>query len=64
MKPGSAIVDLAAEKGGNCDLTEPDQKIVTKNGVTVIGYTDFPSRMARQSSSLYANNVETPFLMT
>ena len=61
MKPGSVIVDLAAEKGGNCDLTKPDQKIVTKNGVTVIGYTDFPSRMAKQSSSLYANNVRHLF---
>ena len=61
MNPGSVIVDLAAEKGGNCDLTKPDQKIVTKNGVTVIGYTDFPSRMAKQSSSLYANNVRHLF---
>ena len=57
MKPGSVIVDLAAERGGNCDLTVPDEKIVTANGVTVIGYTDFPSRMARQSSTLYANNI-------
>ena len=57
MKSGSVIVDLAAERGGNCDLTVPDEKIVTENGVTVIGYTDFPSRMARQSSTLYANNV-------
>jgi len=61
MKPGSVIVDLAAEKGGNCDLTKPDKKIVTKNGVTVIGYTDFPSRMAKQSSSLYANNIRHLF---
>ncbi len=57
MKPGSVIVDLAAEKGGNCKLTRKDQKIVTDNGVTIIGYTDFPSRMAAQSSSLYANNI-------
>ena len=57
MKPGSIIVDLAAEKGGNCDATEIDRAIVTPNGVTVIGYTDFPSRMAAQSSSLYATNV-------
>ena len=57
MKPGSVIVDLAAERGGNCELTKPDEKIVTKNGVTVIGYTDFPSRMAAQSSTLYANNI-------
>jgi NAD(P) transhydrogenase subunit alpha len=57
MKPGSVIIDLAAERGGNCDLTVPDQKIVTDNGVTVVGYTDFPSRMATQSSTLYSNNI-------
>ena len=57
MKPGSVIVDLAAERGGNCELTVPDQKIVTDNGVTIIGYTDFPSRMAAQSSTLYATNI-------
>ena len=57
MKPGSVIVDLAAEKGGNCDLTQPGEKIVTENKVTVIGYTDFPSRMATQSSLLYATNI-------
>ena len=61
MKPGSVIIDLAAEKGGNCDLTKADKKVVTKNGVTIIGYTDFPSRMAKQSSSLYANNVRHLF---
>jgi NAD(P) transhydrogenase subunit alpha len=57
MKPGSVIVDLAAERGGNCDLTVPDEKVVTDNGVTIIGYTDFPSRMAAQASTLYANNI-------
>ncbi|MEE9454816.1 MAG: Re/Si-specific NAD(P)(+) transhydrogenase subunit alpha [Paracoccaceae bacterium] len=57
MKPGSVIVDLAAEKGGNCDLTVPDKKIETKGGVTIIGYTDLPSRMATQSSTLYATNI-------
>jgi NAD(P) transhydrogenase subunit alpha len=58
MKPGSVIVDLAAERGGNCDLTQvADEKIVTDNGVTIIGYTDFPSRMAAQSSTLYATNI-------
>ncbi|MDF0602925.1 Re/Si-specific NAD(P)(+) transhydrogenase subunit alpha [Psychromarinibacter sp. C21-152] len=57
MKPGSVIVDLAAERGGNCELTVKDDKIVTDNGVTIVGYTDFPSRMATQSSSLYASNV-------
>lgn len=57
MKPGSVIVDLAAERGGNCELTKADQKIVTPNGVTIVGYTDFPSRMAAQSSTLYATNI-------
>lgn len=57
MKPGSVIVDLAAERGGNCDLTRPDERIVSDNGVVVIGYTDFPSRMAAQASSLYAMNI-------
>ncbi len=57
MKRGSVVVDLAAERGGNCELTVPDQKIVTNNGVTVIGYTDLPSQMAAQSSALYANNI-------
>ena len=57
MKPGSVIVDLAAERGGNCALTKADKKLVTDNGVTIIGYTDFPSRMATQSSTLYATNI-------
>ena len=57
MKPGSVVVDLAAERGGNCDLTVMDEKIESPNGVTVVGYTDFPSRMATQSSTLYANNI-------
>lgn len=57
MKPGSVIVDLAAERGGNCTLTKADEKLVTDNGVTIVGYTDFPSRMATQSSNLYATNI-------
>ncbi|MBM5810791.1 MAG: Re/Si-specific NAD(P)(+) transhydrogenase subunit alpha [Gammaproteobacteria bacterium] len=56
MKPGSVIVDMAAEQGGNCELTEPGQAVV-RHGVTIIGYTDLASRMARQSSTLYANNL-------
>jgi NAD(P) transhydrogenase subunit alpha len=56
MKPGSVIVDLAAEQGGNCELTEPGQ-VVVRHGVTIIGYTDLPSRLARQSSNLYATNL-------
>ena len=57
MKQGAVIVDLAAERGGNCALTKPGSKFVTDNGVTVVGYTDFPSRMAAQSSMLYASNI-------
>jgi proton-translocating NAD(P)+ transhydrogenase subunit alpha len=57
MKPGSVIVDLAAERGGNCTLTKADERFETENGVTIIGYTDFPSRMAAQSSELYATNI-------
>jgi len=56
MKPGSVIVDLAAEQGGNCEFTEPG-KVVVKHGVTIIGYTDLPSRLSRQSSTLYATNL-------
>jgi NAD(P) transhydrogenase subunit alpha len=57
MKPGSVIIDLAAERGGNCDLTVADRRIVSQNGVVIIGYTDFPSRMAAQSSMLYSTNI-------
>ncbi|WP_434112605.1 Re/Si-specific NAD(P)(+) transhydrogenase subunit alpha [Methylocaldum sp. GT1TLB] len=56
MKPGSVIVDLAAEQGGNCELTVPGE-VVFRHGVTIIGYADLPSRLARQSSTLYATNL-------
>jgi NAD(P) transhydrogenase subunit alpha len=56
MKPGSVIVDMAAEQGGNCELTEPGEAVV-KHGVTIIGYTDLASRLAKQSSTLYSNNL-------
>jgi NAD(P) transhydrogenase subunit alpha len=56
MKPGSVIVDMAAEQGGNCELTEAG-KAVVKHGVTILGYTDLPSRLAKQSSTLYATNL-------
>ena len=56
MKNGSVIVDLAAEQGGNCELTEPE-KVVIHNGVTIVGYTDMPSRLAAQSSQMYATNL-------
>jgi len=56
MKPGSVVVDLAAEQGGNCEVTQPGEVIVY-NGVTIIGLTDLPSRMASQASQLYGNNL-------
>jgi NAD(P) transhydrogenase subunit alpha len=56
MRPGSVIVDLAAEQGGNCELTEPGQ-VAVKHGVTIVGYTDLVSRLARQSSTLYSTNL-------
>ncbi|MGQ0709801.1 MAG: Re/Si-specific NAD(P)(+) transhydrogenase subunit alpha [Rhodoferax sp.] len=56
MKPGSVIVDMAGEQGGNCELTEPGQAVV-RHGVTIIGYTDLASRLSRQSSTLYGNNL-------
>ncbi|KAI9035699.1 putative nicotinamide nucleotide transhydrogenase [Aspergillus affinis] len=62
MKPGSVIVDLAAEAGGNCEATIPGQLTAYKD-VTVIGYTDFPSRLPTQSSALYSNNV-TKYLLS
>jgi NAD(P) transhydrogenase subunit alpha len=56
MKPGSVIVDMAGEQGGNCELTEPGRAVV-KHGVTIVGYTDLASRLAKQSSTLYATNL-------
>ena len=56
MKDGSVVVDLAAEQGGNCELTEPGE-VVVRNGVSIIGYTDLPSRLAAQSSQLYGTNL-------
>lgn len=56
MKPGSVVVDMAAEQGGNCAVTKPGE-IYSYNDVTIVGITDFPSRMASQSSQLYGNNL-------
>jgi NAD(P) transhydrogenase subunit alpha len=56
MRAGSVIVDLAAEQGGNCELTVPGE-VVKRHGVTIIGYTDLPSRLAAQASQLYATNL-------
>ncbi|RQM38727.1 Re/Si-specific NAD(P)(+) transhydrogenase subunit alpha [Erwinia psidii] len=57
MKPGSVIVDLAAQTGGNCELTVADKVITTENGVKIVGYTDLPSRLPTQSSQLYGTNL-------
>ncbi len=62
MKPGSIIVDLAAEGGGNCEVTQPG-KVIVHNHVTIIGYRDFPSRLPTQSANLYSNNI-TKFLLS
>src|SRR5512147_1316003 len=56
MRPGSVIVDMAAEQGGNCELTVPGEAVV-RHGVTIVGYTDLPSRLAKQSSTLYSSNL-------
>jgi len=56
MKPGSVIVDLASERGGNCELTEPG-RVAIHHDVSIVGYTDLPSRMAKVSSDLYASNL-------
>lgn len=61
MRDGSVIVDMAAEQGGNCELTEPGT-VATHHGVTIIGYTDLPSRLAAQSSQLYGTNLR--FVLT
>jgi NAD(P) transhydrogenase subunit alpha len=61
MRPGSVIVDLAAEAGGNCELTEPGSE-VERAGVTIVGFTDFPSRAAYHASQLYARNASALLL--
>jgi NAD(P) transhydrogenase subunit alpha len=56
MRPGSVIIDLAAEAGGNCELTEPGEEVV-RHGVSIVGYTNLPSTMPAHASQLYARNV-------
>lgn len=63
MKPGSVIVDLAAQTGGNCVLTQKDKLVVTDNGVKIVGYTNFHSKLALQASTLYANNLVNLFTL-
>jgi len=57
MRPGSVIVDMAAANGGNCELSRPDELVVSDNGVKVIGYTDLPGRLPTQSSQLFSTNL-------
>ena len=57
MKAGSVVVDLASEAGGNCEYTVKGERAVTPNGVVVLGYSDLPSRLASQASSLFSSNV-------
>jgi NAD(P) transhydrogenase subunit alpha len=62
MRPGSVIVDCAAERGGNCELTLPDETIVTNNGVTIVGPTNLPATVPHDASVMYSKNV-TSFLL-
>jgi NAD(P) transhydrogenase subunit alpha len=57
MKPGSVIVDMAAANGGNCELSRPDELVISDNGVRIIGYTDLPGRLPTQSSQLFGTNI-------
>jgi NAD(P) transhydrogenase subunit alpha len=61
MRPGSVIVDLAAETGGNCELTEPGE-VVVRDGVTLVGLTNLPSSMPYHASMLYSRNVQALLL--
>ena len=57
MKPGSVVVDIAAPKGGNCELTKPGEVYTHTNGVKIVGYEDLPSRMSTICSQLYGTNL-------
>jgi len=63
MRPGSVVVDIAADSGGNCESTVPGESIVTDNGVRILGFRNWPGRIPVASSSLYARNLLT-FLST
>ena len=63
MKPGSVIVDLAVEQGGNVEGAKAGETVVTENGVTIIGHRNYPSRLAADASALFARNLLT-FLTT
>ena len=57
MRPGSVIVDLAVERGGNCELAKPGETITTENGVRIVGHLNVPGRLAASASALYARNL-------
>ena len=57
MRPGSVIVDLAVERGGNCELAQPGKTVTTENGVKIVGHLNVPGRLAATASSLYARNL-------
>jgi NAD(P) transhydrogenase subunit alpha len=62
MQPGSVVIDLAAERGGNCELTKADQRVITENGVTILGPTNLPSEVPAHASQMFSGNV-TNFLL-
>jgi NAD(P) transhydrogenase subunit alpha len=57
MRPGSVIIDLAVERGGNCALAVPGQTVTSHNGVKIVGHLNMPGRLAATASSLYARNL-------
>src|SRR3712207_6758129 len=63
MRPGSVVVDIAADAGGNCALTKPGEAVTTENGVQVLGFSNWPGRIPASASALYARNLLT-FLTT
>ena len=59
MRPGSVIIDMAAEAGGNCELTQPGKEIVTDNGVRIIGFTNLPATMPGSATQMFSKNIQT-----
>src|SRR6185312_3382812 len=57
MRPGSVVVDLAVEQGGNCEGSKPGEVVTTANGVVIVGHANVPSRIAVDASQLYARNI-------
>ena len=59
MKPGSVIVDMSVVQGGNVEGSKPDERVVTDNGVIILGFSNYPSRLATDASALFARNLLT-----